>query len=279
LSVLVRNDAEARALLAAERSYDSGDAQSARTQFESILSRDPASVEAAVGVAIASWPDGTIDDLRRLALAHPRSALVHLHLGLALFANGQQDEAGAEWEKAAQAEPDSASAVRAGDLLHPGMAPGLPSFFTDLKPPKGLGGKTAQEQLDVLRQNAESGGGPDDWILYGAALQRVGRPLSARAAFDRAAELAPHRLDAEVAAAVGRFDKNDPSAAFSRLGPLARDHPDAAVVRFHLGVLLLWIRDVKDARVQLQQAADSRPESLYSREAKSLLSRLEAIGT
>ena len=279
LSVLLRDDAEATALRAAERSYDSGDAQAARTQFESILSRDPASVEAAVGVAIASWPDGTIDDLRRLALGHPRSALVHLHLGLALFADGQQDEAGAEWEKAAQVEPDSASAVRAGDLLHPGMAPGLPSFFTDLKPPKGLRGKTAQEQLDVLRQNIESGGGADDWILYGAALQRVGRPLSARAAFDRAAELAPNRLDAEVAAAVGRFDKDDPSAAFSRLGPLARDHPDAAVVRFHLGVLLLWIRDVKDARAQLQQAADSRPESLYSREAKSLLSRLEAIGT
>jgi tetratricopeptide (TPR) repeat protein len=279
LSVLVRDDAEARALRAAERSYDSGNAQAARTQFASILHDDPASLEAGVGAAIAAWPDGTVDDLRRLAAEHPQSALVHLHLGLALYAAGEQDKATAEWEKAAQVEPDSPSAVHAGDLLHPGMAPGLPSFFTDLKPPKDLAGKNAEQQLDELRSDAQSGGGADEWILYGAALQRVGRPVSARAAFDRALELAPHRLDAKVAAAVGRFDKANPSAAFSRLGPLARDHPDAAVVRFHLGVLLLWIRDVKDARVQLQQAAGTLPESLYSREAKSLLSRLEGIGT
>ncbi|HEY7003532.1 MAG TPA: hypothetical protein VH281_04570 [Gaiellaceae bacterium] len=279
LSVLVGDDAEADALRAAERSYDSGNARAARAQFESILHGDPASVEAAVGAAIASWPDGTVDDLRRLAAAHPQSAVVHLHLGLALYAAGQQEEATPEWEKAAQVEPDSPSAVRAGDLLHPGMAPGLPSFFTDLKPPKGLAQKTAQQQLDELRQSAESGGDADDWILFGAALQRVGRPVSARAAFDRALALAPDRLDAQVADAVGRFDKANPSAAFSRLGPLARDHPASALVRFHLGVLLLWIRDVADARVQLQKAAQSRPESLYSQEAKSLLSRLENIGT
>ena len=89
----------------------------------------------------------------------------------------------------------------------------------------------------------------------------------------------PDRLDTQVAAAVARFDKDDPSAAFSRLGPLARDHPESAVVRFHLGLLLLWIRDVDDARIQLRQASETRPENLYSREAKSLLSRLEAIGT
>jgi hypothetical protein len=63
------------------------------------------------------------------------------------------------------------------------------------------------------------------------------------------------------------------------LGPLARDNPDSALVRFHLGVLLLWIRDVQDARAQLDKAAATMPESLYSREAKSLLSRLEGIGT
>ncbi len=136
-----------------------------------------------------------------------------------------------------------------------------------------------QQQLDELQRNAESGGGADEWLLYGAALQRVGRPVSARAAFDRALELAPDRLDAQVAAAVGRFDKANPSAAFSRLGPLARDNPDAPIVRFHLGVLLLWMRDVKDAKVQLQRAADSKPATLYRQEAKSLLSRLEGLGT
>ena len=279
LSVLLGDDAEAQALRSAERAYDSGQAEEARSQFEAVLRDHPESVEAAVGAAVAAWPDGTVERLRELEATHPGSALVHLHLGLALYAEGDQDGARAEWQKAAQAEPDSQSAVRAGDLLHPDMAPGLPSFFTTIQPPKGLSAKSAQQQLDALERAARRGGDADDWILYGTALQRVGRPLAARAAFDRALELAPDRLDAKVAAAVGRFDKNDPSAAFSRLGPLARDNPDSALVRFHLGVLLLWIRDIEDARTQLERAAATMPESLYSREAKSLLSRLEDIGT
>jgi tetratricopeptide (TPR) repeat protein len=278
LSVIVGDDAEARALRLAERAYDSGRAGAARAQFAAILAKNPDSLEASVGAAISSWPDGTVARLQQLTAAHPQSAVVHLNLGLALYAAGRQDDATAEWRRAAVVEPDSPSAVRAGDLLHPEMAPGLPSFFTDVKPPKELAGLSAQEQLDVLAGNARSGGA-DDWLLYGAALQRVGRPLAARAAFDRALELAPDRLDVRVADAVGRFDKANPSAAFSRLGPLARDNPDAGVVRFHLGLLLLWIRDVKDARVQLERAGRTRPESLYSREAKSLLSRLESIGT
>ena len=278
LSVLLGDDSEAQALRAAERSYDSGRTDDARAQFAALLRDHPESLEAAVGAAVSAWPDGTLERLRELEASHPDSALVHLHLGLALYAEGQQDEAAAEWREAVEVEPDSQSAVRAGDLLHPEMAPGLPSFFTTLEPPPGLTGKSPQEQLDEL-EAAARGGGADQWILYGTALQRVGKPVSARAAFDRALELAPDRLDAKVAAAVGRFDKDDPSAAFSRLGPLARDNPDSALVRFHLGVLLLWIRDVQDARAQLEKAAATMPVSLYSREAKSLLSRLEGIGT
>jgi tetratricopeptide (TPR) repeat protein len=279
LSVILGDDAEAQALRAAERAYDSGRTEEARSQFAAVLRDHPDSVEAAVGAAIASWPDGTLGRLRELEASHPESALVRLHLGLVLYAEGQQGEAAAEWRKAVAVEPDSQSAVRAGDLLHPDMAPGLPSFFTTLRAPDELAGKTPQEQLDALEQAARQGGDADDWILYGTALQRVGKPLSARNAFDHALELAPDRLDAKVAAAVGRFDKDDPSAAFSRLGPLARDNPDSALVRFHLGVLLLWIRDVEDARTQLERAEATRPESSYSREAKSLLSRLENIGT
>jgi tetratricopeptide (TPR) repeat protein len=278
LSVLLGDDDEAKALRAAEQAYDAGRSDSARAQFAAILRDDPSSVEAAVGEAIASWPGATVARLRSLAAEHPESALVHLHLGLALYAEGQSAEAESEWRRAAQVEPDSPSAVRAGDLLHPGMAPGLPSFFTELEPPKGFSGLSPEEQLVELERRAR-GGDASDWILYGAALQRIERPLSARRAFERAEELAPGRLDARVAADVGRFDKDDPSAAFSRLGPLARDHPGSAIVRFHLGLLLLWIRDVQDARVQLRQASETRPESIYGREAKSLLSRLEAIGT
>ena len=141
LSVLLGDDAEAQGLRTAERTYDSGRTEEARSQFAALLRDNPDSVEAAVGAAIASWPDGTLDRLRELEASHPESALVHLHLGLALYAEGKRDEAEAEWRKAADVEPDSQSAVRAADLLHPDIAPGLPSFFNTLQPPKGLSGK------------------------------------------------------------------------------------------------------------------------------------------
>jgi tetratricopeptide (TPR) repeat protein len=279
LSLVVRDDPEARALRAAERAYDRGDRGAAESGFERLARANPSSLEAAVGAAIAAWPDGTVERLQALEAQHPGSALVHLHLGLALYSDGQPVAAAGEWRRAEKGEPDSPSAVRAADLLHPGMAPGLPSFFTDLPPPKDLGSLPPQRQLEELERRAQERGGVDDWILYGTALQRVGRPVSALAAFDRAAAAAPERLDAKVAAAVARFDKDDPSAAFSRLGPLARDNPDSALVRFHLGVLLLWIRDVKDARAQLRRAERAEPASLYGREAKDLLSRLEKVRT
>ncbi|MEO8290479.1 MAG: tetratricopeptide repeat protein [Gaiellaceae bacterium] len=278
LSVVIRNDAEARGLRAAERAYDGGDRAAARRQFDALLRAHPSSLEAAVGAAIAAWPERTLERLRGLATEHPASALVHLHLGLALYTEGRSAEAAAEWRLAQMREPDSSSAIRAGDLLHPDIAPGLPSFFSDLVPPKNLQTLSPQEQVDELERRAERGGA-DEWILYGTALQRIGRPLSAQAAFDRALMAAPDRLDAKVAAAVARFEKDNLSAAFSRLGPLARDNPRSALVRFHLGVLLLWIRDVKDARVQLRLAVRAEPAGLYSREGKALLSRLEEVRT
>ncbi|HWC32028.1 MAG TPA: tetratricopeptide repeat protein, partial [Actinomycetota bacterium] len=76
---------------------------------------------------------------------------------------------------------------------------------------------------------------------------------------------------------VVRFDEDDPSAAFARLGPLTRSHPDEPVVRFHLGLLLVSLGQVAEAREQLAHAA--RGEGLYGREARRLLTRLEEIRT
>ena len=82
-------------------------------------------------------------------------------------------------------------------------------------------------------------------LLYGVALQRLGHQVSAERAFAEAARLAPDDAEAQVAAAVGRFDKTHPERAFSRLGPLSKRFPHAATVRFHLGLLLLWLGEVK----------------------------------
>jgi tetratricopeptide (TPR) repeat protein len=257
---------QARALVAAERAYEGGRTAEARRRFETILGTNPSSIPAAVGAAVASWPAGTVERLRDLAREHPNSALVRLHLGLALFAEGAREEAESEWLEAEEGEPDTPAALRAEDLLHPEMAPGRPFFF----PSRDVVGADLAE----LERRAESGE-VLDLLAYGVALQRVGRPVSAQTAFDNALEGDPRSLEAQVAAAVGRFDKDAPEEAFSRLGPLARDHPEAAVVRFHLGLLLLWIRAVDEARRQLELAAEG--EGFYAREAQRLLERLEEI--
>jgi tetratricopeptide (TPR) repeat protein len=278
LGISLRDDAEARQLLAAERSYDRGDIAAARERFDDVLHTDPESLEAAVGAAIAAWPDATLDRLNALANRAPRSALVRLHLGLALYAAGNDAAATAQWREALRAEPDSAAALRAEDLLHPDMAPGRPFFYAPYALPPGLGELAPSEQLEELERRARSGGVREN-LLYGVALQRSGRPVSAQTAFTRAAELDPDSLPARIADAVGRFEKANPAAAFSRLGPLTETNPRSAMLRFHLGLLLLWIREVDGAETQLQRAVDAEPRGFYGRQARRLLSRLEDIRT
>lgn len=278
LSILTANGPEARALRSAERAYDEGDRARAGRAFAAVLADDPDSVEAAVGAAVAAWPQGTVATLRTLVVQHPDSALVRLHLGLALYAGGDDAAAAAAWREAERRDPDTPSALRAESLLHPDIAPGRPFFFPSFGVSRELAGLSPARQLDVLARRARSGGVAAN-LLYGVALQRVGRAVSAEAAYARALALEPDSVAAQVADAVGRFDKDDPAAAFSRLGPLARDHPDSALVRFHLGLLLLWIRDVEDARTQLERAGVADPHGFYGKEAKRLLSRLEAIRT
>jgi predicted Zn-dependent protease len=110
-------------------------------------------------------------------------------------------------------------------------------------------------------------------------LQRLGRPVSAEREFTAAVRLAPNDPDARVAEAVGRFDKAKPARAFGRLGPLTRVFPHAQTVRFHLGLLLLWSAQVKEARKQLQQAEREAPRSLLGRQATQYLAALDRIGT
>lgn len=276
LDVLLRDDSRARALRAAERAYERGDRAAARRRFAAVLRRDPASVEAAVGEAIASWPNGTLERLRDLVARHPESGVARLHLGLALLSAGEREEAEAQWREVERRDPDSPAALTAEDLLHPAMPPGRPYFLPARPAPPALAELPPARQLAALARRAESGDARE-WILYGAALQRAGRPVSARVAFDRAVARESGNVEARTAAAVARFDKDDPAAAFSRLGPLASAHPRSPVVRFHLGLSLLWLRQVEQARSQLRLAERAGPQTVHGRAAARLRARLSAI--
>jgi tetratricopeptide (TPR) repeat protein len=278
LGLSIRDDLEARRLRAAERAYDEGDAGTARQRFEAILAEHPDSLEASVGAAVAAWPEETVAKLRALAEGAPDSALVRLHLGLALYAGGEDAAASAQWREALRVDPDTPAALRAEDLLHPEMASGRPFFYAPLRVPPGLHHLPAAEQLEALERRARSGGARAN-LLYGATLQRIGRPMSAASAFAHALDLDPESLAAQIADAVGRFEKANPSASFSRLGPLTQTHPRSPMLRFHLGFLSLWIGNVEEARTQLELAIEADGRGFYEKEARRVLSRLEAIRT
>ncbi len=269
----LRNDANARALRRAALAYENaGRSQAGRSAAGRLFARIP-SLQARVGSAVAG--QGAPGRLAGLARSHPRSAVVRLHLGLALSCEGKPHGAAASWRAAVRLAPDSPSAVQAGSLLHPGFAPGLPPFVPSFSPPRSLAALSPAMRFRSLRRGARHGG-EQAHILYGIALENLGRPRSAAHEFALALVQAPNDVDAQVAYAVGLFDKSRPQRAFARLGPLSGRYPHSASVRFHLGLLLLWVREVDAGKRQLRLAAAAQPRSRPGREAKRFLAGLGA---
>jgi len=264
LSLGFRTDAEARDLARAEALYARGDTKAAAALF---ANHD--SLEAKVGLALAQWPDESLARLEQLAKLYPGFAVVQLHLGLARLWSNQGDPVAA-WRAALEAEPDTAYAIVAGNLLHPDLPRGLPAFIPSFAAPASVTSLPPTRQLAALRAAAERGGVREQ-LLYGVGLQRVGRPVSAARVFDRAARSHPKDVEAQVARAVGQFDKDAPERAFGLLGPLSATHRSDPSVRFHLGVLLLWTGRVKLAEHQFRLAADTQSGSPLAQEAERYL--------
>ena len=255
-----RSDDEARDLAQGAALHQQGNVDEAAALF---ATHD--SLEAKVGAAFVAWPEGTLDRLEQLAKLYPEVAVVQLHLGLArLWANeGDPMEA---WRAALDAEPDTPYAIVAGNLLHPNLPRGLPAFIPSFTAPAALTKLPPARQLEALRGAAERGGVREQ-LLYGVGLQRVGRPVSAARVFDAAAQAFPEDVEAQVAGAVGAFDKDAPEKAFGRLGPLSKTYPNEPSVRFHLGVLLLWTGRIEGAQRQFRLASQAQPDSPLAREA------------
>jgi tetratricopeptide (TPR) repeat protein len=205
---------------------------------------------AQVREALRAWPSGTVRRLRILSAQHPASALVRLELGLALALSGDRVSAAAALRQAKRVQPDSPSAVRADDVLHPGTPPGKPPFVPSFGRPR-----TRVEQL----------------LAQGVGYQGALRPVSAERAFRAAAALAPANAEAQVAAAVGLYDKDHPERAFSRLGPLSRRFPRAQTVRFHLGLLLIYLGEIRQARRELTLSVRLGPRTRLATRARVLL--------
>ena len=264
LALGFRVDPEARDLSRGGALYAKGELEDAAVLFDR---HD--SLEAKVASAFASWPAGTLDRVEQLAKLYPESAAVQFHLGLArLWA--QRGDPVAAWRAAIEAEPDTPYAILAGNLLHPKLPRGLPGFIPSFAAPAEVVRLPPRRQLQALRRRAESGD-TRELLLYGVGLQRVGQPVSAAQVFDRAGRRAPGNAEAQVAAAVGQFDKDAPERAFGRLGPLTRRFSGEPTVRFHLGLLLLWTGRVPAAERQFRLATRTLPGSPLAREAARYL--------
>jgi tetratricopeptide (TPR) repeat protein len=208
LDLGLRTDPEAVALRRAERLYS----DQKRAEAERIFARYD-SPPAEIGSAFSHWPEGTVSRLERLAAEHPRDGLVLLHLGFARFWVGRDNDALQAWRDAARVDPDSPSAGRADDVLHPNFPRGRPHFIPSFGMPPSLTGLSAPRQVATLARRARSRDVKAK-LLYGLALQRLGHRLSARRQYDAAVRLEPRNPEARVAAAVVRFDKARPGPEF-----------------------------------------------------------------
>jgi tetratricopeptide (TPR) repeat protein len=194
---------------------------------------------------------------------------------MAYFWSGRVADAANTWRRVAVRYPDAPESVEAENVLYPKLAPGPPPIVTTLAQPSAA---SRAAQLLLLARDAQRPD-VDAKLRYGLALWQLWRRVSAERQFAAAAKLAPNNPVARTAAAVGAFTKRAPARAFGRLGPLTAEFPHAAVVRFHLAILLAWIREPAKALKQFELALADEPRSVYGKEARQFVVALRQHGT
>ena len=218
----------------------------------------PASVPgpdgAAIRQAFANWPHGSIDTLVRLGQDDPKSPVVQLYLGLGLLYAGYDREAEAALEQVKKRGVgyDTPWEVAADNVLHP-------QFFTNYP------------VFTPVRPNA--------LLLQGSQLQAQGHQHSAERLYLEAARRGPNDDQAQVAAAVGRFDKDNLNASFSHLGPLTQRFPKSQIVRYYLGLLLAWTGQGDAAVKQFEHTVALGPNTGLGHSAKAFIDRVRSSGT
>lgn len=213
----------------------------------------PSPDTAAVRAAFARPPQQAARALEPLAIDSPKDPVVQFNYGVMLFCAGYLGEAEQAFRAAKTAGRDTFYEIQADSILHP-------QFFSGGYPIFDLQGR-------------------DPLLIRGVVLQREGKQHSAERLFARAARLHPASDEAQVAAAVGRFDEDNLVASFSRLGPLVKRFPRSQTVRYHLGLLLAWTGQRDQAVTEFRLARSLGPSTPLGKEADAFLARLVTGGT
>src|SRR5207248_7641859 len=167
----------------------------------------PTTRAVAVRAAFALGGKRAAQALEPVAQAAPKDAVVQFNYGIALFCAGYLDEAAQAFRAAKTVGRNTIYEMRADAVLHP-------QYFA---PANGL--------YPVFQQTR-----PNALLAQGVLLQRQGHQHSAERVYAEAARRQPNDDEAQVAAAVARFDEDNLVASFSRLGPLVRRFPQSQSV-------------------------------------------------
>jgi hypothetical protein len=207
-------------------------------------------------------PAATISALESLPAREP---VVGLNLGLAQLWAGRRSDAETTLRAVRGEDMYGSYGTLADNVLHPDMQPGYPLWVA---PPGLPGGSVAELQAKAAADPNQGG----VWLALAEKLQGTDR-AHAIADARRAQALLPTSVTPRIAVAVLAFDKDNPSASFGVLGPLTQQAPGASIpeLRFHLGMLLLWIKQSTDALAQWRQVVQRAPGSPYGRIAARLL--------
>lgn len=207
----------------------------------------------AVRAALTKSPKEAARIIEPLAAEHPKDPVVQFNYGWALFCADFDADAVPVLRKAKELGRDTRYQVAADNILHP-------QFFRDGYPPFQYTGH-------------------DPLLVQGQIAQRNYHQETAERLWARAAKEHPTEPDAQVAAAVGRFDMDNLNASFSRLGPLVKRFPRSQTVRFHLGLLLAWTGQGQLAVKEFRAARRLGATTTLGKEANAFLVRLGSSGT
>jgi predicted Zn-dependent protease len=186
----------------------------------------------------------------------PKDPAVQFNYGVALFCAGYLNEAGQAFRAAKTVGRNTLYEMRADEILHP-------QYFTP------------QDGLYPIFQPSRR----EPLLVKGVLEQRQGHQHSAERLYRQAARARPNDDEAQVAAAVGRFDEDNLSASFSRLGPLIKRFPASQSVRYHLGLLLAWTGQRDQAIVEFRRARALGPATNLGKQADVFLKGLVPNGT
>jgi tetratricopeptide (TPR) repeat protein len=243
---------------------------STEAQLKAAERRLPADdVRVAVAQAIAGYAAGdaqaTIDALRKLP---QDDAVVAFHLGIAELWAGDPKDAQAALRHAKQLDPYGFYGERADNALHYNMPRGYPWYFPPSSP---------KQRPSPAKLRAEVKANPGDsaaWLELAVAIEQQHR-LAAIAAARKAVEASPTAVSPRVALAVLTFDKDRPATSMGQLGPMLQQDENNTGIRFHVGLLSLWIGLTTQALGEFRQVLREDPNGPYAKLSQSFIDRLD----